>query len=95
MTRQVHPNQRLSAGRGHLNQSRRERVRELVQEWVDKKSGLPLSFAAIADELGISRERVRQLAWEEAGVRGRVKRRGEVKLRGQRRFFEKVKELAK
>jgi len=85
--RPIHPNERLALGRARKNEVRREQVRELVEEWVDKETGLPLSFAAIADELGLSRERVRQLALEVAGVRGRVRVKGKLTLRGRRRYF--------
>ena len=84
--RPVHPNQRLSLGHGWRNEQRREQVRELVTQ-VNHKTGRPLTFAAIADELGISRERVRQLALEVAGVRGRVRVKGKLTLRGRRRYF--------
>lgn len=81
---EVHPNQRLSLGRSRKNVARRLEVRKLLLE--RGKDGKPLSFAAIGDRLGIGRERVRQLAQEEVGVRGRT--RGG-RLRGKRRFFKK------
>ena len=89
--RPTHPNERLARGRGQRNQSRRQDVADLL-EWRDEAeggTGLPLSFAQIGEELGISRERVRQLAWEVAGVRGRVKSKGMTLLRGSRRYFKK------
>jgi len=82
----VHPNQRLARGHARRNPDRRRQVADLVMQ-VDEQTGLPLTFAAIADQLGISRERVRQLAWEEEGVRGKVKSKGMVLLRGRRRYF--------
>ena len=84
--REVHPNQRLSPGQARKNLSRREQVRELVEQHVNAATSLPLTFAEIADLLGISRERVRQLAKEELGVGGRD-RRG--RLVGKRRWFGK------
>lgn len=84
--RPVHPNQRLSPGQSRRNERRREQVRELVEQHVNQATNLPLTFAEIADLLGISRERVRQLAKEELGVGGRD-RRG--RLVGKRRWFGK------
>jgi hypothetical protein len=76
LVRPDHPNLHLARGTGQRNERRRQQVRELVSQ-TDAETGLPLTFAAIADLLGISRERVRQLAWEEAGVRGKIRWKAE------------------
>jgi hypothetical protein len=95
LLRPIHPNERLGLGYGRRNEQRREQVRELLEDYVDDATGQPFSFAAIADHLGLSRERVRQLALEVCGLRGMVRRLGKpgekatAWLRGGRRKFVK------
>jgi hypothetical protein len=62
-SRPVHPNQRLSHGRGRKNIARREEVGRLLGE-VDEQTGRLLTLAKIGEMVGLSRERVRQLAGE-------------------------------
>ena len=98
MTNQpIHPNQRLSAGRGQRDPELRRRLllflRQHDPDTLPPNPGppRPLSLAAIADELGISRQRVSVLARRE-GVRGMTAASaddGRRKLRGRRRYFEK------
>jgi len=110
-----HPNLHLGQGRSRRNEQRRRQLLELLA-WRGAVAGegdegciddpnaatVPLSFAEIAEALGISRERVRVLAKRE-GVVGRVKARekddaGKTrtvrKLRGQRRWFKKDDQAA-
>ena len=89
LLRPVHPNECLGLGRGRRNEQRRDQIRELLEDYVDDATGQPFSFAAIADHLGLSRERVRQLALEVCGLKGRNKIKGVLKLRGVRRKFVK------
>ena len=94
--RPIHPNQRLSPGRGQRDQELRRRLRRLLEQYdpatLPPNPGppRPLSLAAIADRLNISRQRVSVLARRE-GVRGISEEKGEDgrrKLRGKRRRFE-------
>lgn len=89
----VHPNQRLSLGRGQRDEELRRRLQALLAEYdpdtLPPNPGppRPMSLAAIADLLGISRQRVSVLAKRE-GVQAMVMEGGRKKLRGKRRCFE-------
>ena len=91
--RPVHPNQRLSQGRGRRDEDLRRQLLHLLGQYdpdtLPPHPGPPrlLSLAAVGDLLGVSRQRVWVLAQRE-GVRGMVAANGGKKLRGKRRRFE-------
>lgn len=77
------PAELRSQGRGRTDPDLRPRLLELLR-WTGPARAR-LSFAQIAEELGVSRQRVQRLA-RELGFRGRTKGRdGKGRLRGPRR----------